>query len=839
MKKLLLFPVVSAIALTGTSEDVIFRGARIDQSVIDSKDQWFKPYFGWADARGYTVWSPAAAKLSEGYGYLTLPASWDDAAISSEKSYIVKNNLSVPCAPSGGTMTFDGKRIAFGEYSETDNHTSNSFDSDTKMGWLTPGSGTVTFANEGAFFVNGGMYNEGLFNPTFAGKITVQSPESNPFWFYAYSWSNPTFTFNAEIAGAAGTAMRASIASGSNYITYRFNGDMSNYHGRLNLGKGARVYFGNSATNMPGTLRLAGNATLQPAGASNTGDMRFGALEFTANDSVINLGVTKTANASLRVDNAVSVPEGETARVDYTLPASQLAFDGDNWRMRVTNEVYRTFSLVDIPASIPSIASVFNLVNTSTYNNYNSDYAKLIVMTCEERVDGDRRRFDVIIPKCTYQKVNADSGPSPFSAGSGDKWQNRTASDPIDSETAYYIPSDTSSAFPKEDYVCPAARVVLAQSTYLRQYCDLTINGGLVLTANSTYMLPVSNQGRASISLSGNLTFPRLPAWDGYAEASYYGRPAEFRGERIVDIRANIHGDGVVSFKNLQNSWGFAKSNVEYVLSGDNSDFNGRMVVGHEHGGEGYETNIKIGRSENLGGKTVPKLAYKAIEIGTGGRITATNSLDFSVATHGVYINYRGGIGVANRADTFKIGTQLTMDGELVKSGAGTLALKGALRFTSAESETPVSGKNILTVSEGAVRGMTTNSVNGLAVKFASGSAIGVASPLETISDAERDFGFYNVAGTFDLAGSNGSLNVRVDEAGRYAANGTDLWPDEFSRALCTVSNSTAAGLRGKIRLIGKPSRFAMTVVAVPNADGETTTFRGDFFRSGFVFTFR
>lgn len=831
MKKLLLLPVVSAIALTGTSEDVIFRGARIDQSVIDSKDQWFKPYFGWADAWGYGVWSPAVAKLAEGYGYLALPASWDDATISSEKSYIVKNNLSVPCAPSGGTMTFDGKRIVFGEYSETDNHTSSSYASDTKMGWLTPGGGTVTFANEGAFFVNGGMYNEGLFNPTFAGKITVQSPESNPFWLHAYSWSNPTFTFNAEIASSVGTAMRASIASGSNYITYRFNGDMSNYHGRLNLGKGARVYFGNSATNMPGTLRLAGNATLQPAGASNTGAMRFGALEFAANDTVINLGVTKTANASLRVDNAVSVPEGETARVDYTLSTSQLAFDGDNWRMRVTNEVYRAFSLVDIPASIPSFASVFNLVNTSIYNA--QDYAKLIAMTCEERVAGDRRRFDVIIPKCTYQKVNADSGPSPFSAGSGDKWQNRTASDPIDSVTAYYIPSDTSSAFPKEDYICPAARVVLAQGTSLRQYCDLTINGGLVLTANSTYMLPVSTLGRASISLSGNLTFPRLPAWDGYEEASYYGHPVVFRGERIVDIRASIHGDGVVSFKNLQNSWGFAKGNVEYVLSGDNSDFNGRMIVSHEHGSEGYETNVKIGRPENLGGKTVPKLAYKAIEIGTGGCITATNSLDFSVATHGVYINGRGGIGVANRIDTFKIGTQLTMNGELVKSGAGTLALKGALRFTSTESETPVSGKNILTVSEGAVRGMTTNSVNGLAVKLASGSAIGVASPLETISDAERDFGFYNVAGVLDLTATSGKLNVTIDSSD--LAN----WPESFSRNLITVPNAVAETLKGNIRLVRKPKGYAMNVVAVPNADGATTTFRGNFYHGGMAIIVR
>lgn len=839
MNKVLLFSVgVAAIAWSAISEEVVFKGARVDQSVIEKKDKYFNQYFGWQDARGYNVYSPTAAKLSEGYGYLTLSASWDGEDISAEKSYLVKNNLSVPCAPSGET-TFNGQRLVFGEYSETDNHTSDSYASDNKMGWLTPSSGTVTFANEGAFFVNGGLYNEGLFNPTFAGKITVQSPESNPFWLYAYSWSNPTFTFNAEMSSAAGTAMRTSIASGDNYITFRFNGDMSNYCGLLSLGKGARAYFGNNATNMPGKLKLAGNATLQPSGTSNTGHLRFGALELTAKDTVVTLGMTATSEGTLRVDNSVVVPQDGTAKVNYTLPVSQMAFDGgdgDWWRLKVTNDVSRAFSLVDIPASIPSLASVFSMANTSSYTDV--DLAKFLAVTCGERADGDRRRFDVVIPKCTYQKANF-GGTSPFSPGAGNKWQNRTASDPIESETAYYIPNSVESGFPKSDYVCPAAKVVVAQAASLRQYCDLTIDGGLTLVANSIYMVPVADQGRASVSLSGNLNFPRRPAPDGYVEASYYGHPCQFRAERKVDVRADIHGDGVVSFMNLQSSWGFAKGNVEYVLSGDNRDFNGRMIVRHEHGSQGYVTNVKIGSPENLGGKTVAKLAYKAIEIQTGGRLTATNALDFSVATHGVYVNGRGGIGVANKTDTFKLGTQLTLDGELVKSGAGTLALGGALRFTSAESETPVAGKNVLTVSEGAIRGMTMESVNGLAVKLASGAAVEVASPLESVSDEERDFGFYNVSGSFDLSEAGGKFNVRVNESGRYAQDGTDLWPEEFSRALCTVSNDVAANLQGKFRLADKPSRFAMKVVAVPNADGETTTFRGDFFRSGLALIVR
>jgi hypothetical protein len=179
------------------------------------------------------------------------------------------------------------------------------------------------------------------------------------------------------------------------------------------------------------------------------------------------------------------------------------------------------------------------------------------------------------------------------------------------------------------------------------------------------------------------------------------------------------------------------------------------------------------------------------------------------------------------------LATQTTLAGTLVKEGSGTLALGGTLKFTSAQSDTPSAGANILQVLNGRVRPVSKSGADGLAISFAADTGLRLAPFAETDDDVMK-YGLYDVkwATPFDLSGTDGKLDVALD----LPESAGDI-PDSFAFGVCTVASSAANALDGNINL-PKISRRTLTVTQEPNGDG-TVTFTARYSKRGFSISFR
>ena len=170
---------------------------------------------------------------------------------------------------------------------------------------------------------------------------------------------------------------------------------------------------------------------------------------------------------------------------------------------------------------------------------------------------------------------------------------------------------------------------------------------------------------------------------------------------------------------------------------------------------------------------------------------------------------------------TLALKCPITLSGVLHKSGAGTLALGGTVKpkFCGADqSATPLAGTNGLLVTEGWIKPLSTNGVDGLAVEFAGGGIKLDRAPSDAGAAA---YGFWNTKWSVPFARAEGvtaKVPVMVD-----MGELTDM-PSPISRyAICTVAADKAAGVKGMLE-VQKPFKGYVTGVEErANADGTVT----------------
>ena len=193
-------------------------------------------------------------------------------------------------------------------------------------------------------------------------------------------------------------------------------------------------------------------------------------------------------------------------------------------------------------------------------------------------------------------------------------------------------------------------------------------------------------------------------------------------------------------------------SNGRLRLTGDNSNFTGKikLSVGQvAPNPDGNFQTLLVDDEKALGG-VMDEMMFDALELNAYGTLEVTNSFRISATRkRGIYVNGDGAISVP-QGEKLAIGTLLTVDGNLVKQGEGTLSLGGPLNATEA---------SILRVANGVLEIAARNAINGIRVTFSNDAALAL-----NLDSADEEFLNYGICNTssvpFQKDGASVSLQV-------------------------------------------------------------------------------
>jgi len=205
-----------------------------------------------------------------------------------------------------------------------------------------------------------------------------------------------------------------------------------------------------------------------------------------------------------------------------------------------------------------------------------------------------------------------------------------------------------------------------------------------------------------------------------------------------------------------------------------------------------------------------------------GGTVT------FDEPSRGFYIPWRGRI-AADADTTFVIKQQVTYAGRLQKIGAGTLALGGTAKFTSAKLDTPYSGDTFLTgtneleIAQGSLKPLSTNAFVGVSVIFSNATTL-VINPLADA--AVGQYGLMSTAPGSSVSVPSGKLNVTFENV--------TVSDENAEVAVATFADETAAAaFTNKLSVLPGKGLIASVKVATNSVDKTVFTVYSTLARRG------
>ena len=300
------------------------------------------------------------------------------------------------------------------------------------------------------------------------------------------------------------------------------------------------------------------------------------------------------------------------------------------------------------------------------------------------------------------------------------------------------------------------------------------------------------NYGGRSFDVYGDWTI--AGAFDDAAPyATFCARYVE---GRYLSFRGALHGEGPLKVTAESVGKMSLKNGVNQTrLYGDNSDYTGRLYVTHE----GSPTNEYVGTqfgfnsAAALGG-TPGTFRANAITIDKYSMMCPSTNITFDTANRGISGTGPYGFNVPTGV-TFAVKVPIYQNNTMYKTGAGTLALGGAMTFGT---------NNLCRVREGGLTALSDAAVAELDCTFADGTSI-VLSP-----DSTAASGFRNVTVEDAAGGAAGKVNV-VPLLPESGIDGVITLP------ICTVA-ATAPDLTDNLNLVyvkGYKSRLLRQDVTV------------------------
>ena len=290
------------------------------------------------------------------------------------------------------------------------------------------------------------------------------------------------------------------------------------------------------------------------------------------------------------------------------------------------------------------------------------------------------------------------------------------------------------------------------------------------------------NYGGRSFDVYGDWTI--AGAFDDAAPfVTFYSR---YKEGGYLSFRGALHGEGPLKLTAESVGSMSLKNGVNQTrLYGDNSDFTGRLYVTHE----GSPTNEYVGTqfgfnsAAALGGAPGTFRA-NAITLDKYSMMCPSTNITFDTANRGISGTGPYGFNVPTGV-TFAVKVPIYQNNTMYKTGAGTLALGGAMTFGT---------NNLCRVREGGLTALSDAAVAELDCTFADGTSI-VLSPDSTAAN-----GFRNLT----IEDASGRVNVQL-AVPPEGIDGTVTLP------ICTVP-ATDADLTGSFAL-ARVKHYSATLV--------------------------
>jgi hypothetical protein len=203
-------------------------------------------------------------------------------------------------------------------------------------------------------------------------------------------------------------------------------------------------------------------------------------------------------------------------------------------------------------------------------------------------------------------------------------------------------------------------------------------------------------------------------------------------------------------------------------LGGMNTNWTGKLYTSWEKDGaspdvsETTHMHVVIGDARNLGGGNATFL-HDAVTLKGYTEIRVTNTTEFAESNRGFLVLENGCLNIDDSM-TATLRAPATLDGTLRKTGGGTLALGGKLRFgTNDDLEDgtgPTDGRNAILVQSGALKVVGVDALDGAALTFSEGTSLHLDIRPGDVHMLDTGFVFTN---TLSSVACSGVLPVVVD----------------------------------------------------------------------------
>ena len=736
------------------------------------------------------------------------PAKWGDgeSVLSAELDYVIDNGK---YCGFGGTGKFPGKSLTLGVTGGNSGNLGVETESDFDFGTLILNKGTLD-------------QKVASKNVDITADITVNADSSDPYVIRFNNGWNGRINFFGSIHGSGALRFTTTKQKDHPHMLSRVKSDMTKFTGLIKLGPDetassmfyrSPVLFGDTTVNGEVVVNPCG--IIGPCGAGDgIGEFSIKRLSFCDGGS-IQFGVNSTTGGTIHVLERLSMPSAGKVMLDVTaLPDSCLEC--------------RRHPILIAPAGSGLDPNAFELTVHEKVSNEDNIKKNILAKftACSLSVEkiSDREILYLVMDKYTCLKVK-------------DSWQ--TSSWYPENSTHWHGVKDNTSLSPDVTYISYEYQMVTPSDAAVefggkRLVYNYSI--GIIMAYNNVTVddLVMMYNGQLrffhqqTVKLYGNITLKNPAPSNGFSASFVNARNFTAR------ICSNISGEGGLRIMGSKdrNSEKTDNPSATVYLEGGNTAFSGRIFVTNVENDPATNLTLRISDAQQLGGP-MPKFAYNGIGFSNWSRLQADASFDLVEPTRGVYFVGGNYVNIPNASHTLTLGSQTTFAGTVVKEGAGTLALGGVLKFTSAEDDEPLEGTNVLRVTKGKIRPASKTGADGLAISFAEGTGLLLKPITETDADVLR-YGLYNVkwAEPFDLTATGGKLNVSLE----FPEDASEI-PDRFSFGICTVAASAAAGLVDNI-VLPKIKGRTCTIVPVDNGDN-TVTFTANCAKRGFVFNVR
>ena len=300
-------------------------------------------------------------------------------------------------------------------------------------------------------------------------------------------------------------------------------------------------------------------------------------------------------------------------------------------------------------------------------------------------------------------------------------------------------------------------------------------------------------------------------------------------------------GGGTIEIKNR----GKAKPSTEYVNFGSgivnflkpSPQFTGLIDMRQYSNSEGLtypytlKESMKFGITEPLAlGADLPTFTYNALRLSYYGTFHPLASMTLPESSNrGIWVDWTGRV-LVDEGMTVNINSRLTFSGTWEKLGAGTLFLGASVipafvntTVTNPEAKAMTeTDKKSLVVTEGALGATSKTAVEGLAVKFKSGTTLAVDA---NATGNQAKYGLYNKTGTVSFEGESLLVSVVPPTDGRL----------EASVAVLTVPTTQASTFADKLVAVRTKGYTVEFSSAAAEGEEGMTTFTATLTRKGLM----